>query len=74
MNIFLQELLSFFKNWLPLKRVVKTKIELASLLSVPIQIKNSSMRPCDAKEMRLLRHHHYTLIEYGQSLTDDLES
>ena len=42
--------------------------------SVPIQIKNSSMRPCDAKEMRLLRHQHYTFIEYGQSITDYLES
>ena len=63
-----------FKNWLPLKRVVKTKMEVASLQSVPIQIKNSSIWPCDAKEMRLLRHQHYTLIEYGQSNTDDLES
>ena len=64
----------FFENSLPLKRVVKTKMEVASLQSVPIQIKNSSMRPCDATEMRLLRHHHYALIEYGQSFTDDLES
>ena len=43
-------------------------------INVPIQIKNSSMRQCDAREMRLLRRHHYTLIEFRQSFTDDLES
>ena len=48
--------------------------EVASLQSVPIQIKNSSIRPCNAKEMWLLSHQHYTLIEYGQSISDNLES
>ena len=64
----------FLSDSFPLKRVVKTKVEVASLQSVPIQIKNSSMRPCDATEMLLLRHHHYTFIEFGQSFTDNLES
>ena len=36
--------------------------------SVPMQIKNSSIRPCDAIEMRILRHQHYKLIEDGQSI------
>ena len=48
--------------------------ENGSGFPIKCTIKNSSMRPCDAREMRLLRRHHYTLIEFGQSFTDDLES